>query len=431
MLYLKAKKSTICCTYLLYLLLIFAVSNSNIMASAKIVLKKDKANTNGEVPLYIRIIQNRQTKFTSLGIYVIPGENWNEKESKVTSKYPNSTRVNNLIATKLSEANQLLVSLETSKSSIRNVKVRDVIIGKQSDSFIKFANEQTETAEKRNQVRTAKRYRTIINKLTTYLNNRDLLFNELTVEFLNKYETHLKQIGNGTNTIHTNMKTIRAILYKAIQEDKFPQEKNPFFKYKLSLEATYKERLNEDEIIRIINLEVDKDKAIYHAKFMFLLSYYCAGVRVGDMLSFTWGNIFGNELKYRMGKTKVYRSIPLHDKAINILELYKTEKVNPTQRIFPFLQDTYDNEKMYLDDISAKTAFINKKLSVVAKRASIQKKLTSHIARHSFADIARKKGISVYDISKALGHSSIAITEKYLASLDDGAISSVFGKMFD
>jgi len=401
------------------------------MASVKIVLKKDKVNDKGEVPLYIRIIQNRKAKFTSLGIYVIPGENWNEKESRVTPKYPNSTRVNNLIATKLSEANQLLVSLETSKSSIRNVKVRDIIIGKHSDSFIAFANEQTETAEKRNQVRTAKRYRTIINKLTNYLKNRDLLFNELTVEFLNKYETHLKQIGNGTNTIHTNMKTIRAILYKAIQEDKFPQEKNPFFKYKLSLEATYKERLNEDEIIRIINLEVDKDKAIYHAKFMFLLSYYCAGVRVGDMLSFTWGNIFGNELKYRMGKTKVYRSIPLHDKAINILELYKAEKTNPTQRIFPFLQDTYENEKMYMDDISSKTAFINKKLSVVAKRASIQKKLTSHIARHSFADIARKKGISVYDISKALGHSSIAITEKYLASLDDGAISSVFGKMFD
>ena len=306
------------------------------MASAKIVLKKDKANANGEVPLYIRIIQNRQTKFTSLGIYVIPGENW-----KVTSKYPNATRVNNLIATKLSEANQLLVSLETSKSSIRNVKVRDIIIGKHSDSFIVFANEQTETAEKRNQVRTAKRYRTIINKLTTYLKNKDLLFNELTVEFLNKYETHLKQIGNGTNTIHTNMKTIRAILYKAIQEDKFPQEKNPFFKYKLSLEATYKERLNEDEIIRIINLEVDKDKAIYHAKFMFLLSYYCAGVRVGDMLSFTWGNIFGNELKYRMGKTKVYRSIPLHEKAINILELYKAAKPNPTQNIQTHTHHTY------------------------------------------------------------------------------------------
>lgn len=401
------------------------------MASVKIVLRKDKANINGEVPLYIRIIKNRLTKFTALGIYVTPGVNYNEKEAKVTNKYPNSTRVNNLIATKLAEANELMVSLETTKSSIRNVKVRDAIMGKESKSFIQYAKSQIEALEIRNQVRTAIRYKAIVSKLEVYLKNKDLLFDEITVEFLNKYETHLRKIGNGTNTIHTNMKTIRAILYKAIQEDYFPQEKNPFFKYKLKLEATFKERMNEDEINRIISLELDHDKAIYHARNMFVLSYYCAGVRVGDMLSFTWENIFGNELKYRMGKTKVYRTIPLHDKAINILDLYRIEKPNPKQRIFPFLADTYDNEKLYFDDISAKTAFINKKLSVVAKRASIQKKLTSHIARHSFADIARKKGISVYDISKALGHSSIAITEKYLASLDDGAVTDVFNKMFD
>jgi integrase/recombinase XerD len=401
------------------------------MASVKIVLRKDKANINGEVPLYIRIIKNRLTKFTALGIYVTPGVNFNEKEAKVTNKYPNSTRVNNLIATKLAEANELMVSLETTKSSIRNVKVRDAIMGKESKSFIQYAKSQIEALEIRNQVRTAIRYKAIVSKLEVYLKNKDLLFDEITVEFLNKYETHLRKIGNGTNTIHTNMKTIRAILYKAIQEDYFPQEKNPFFKYKLKLEATFKERMNEDEINRIISLELDHDKAIYHARNMFVLSYYCAGVRVGDMLSFTWENIFGNELKYRMGKTKVYRTIPLHDKAINILDLYRLEKPNPKQRIFPFLASTYENEKLYFDDISAKTAFINKKLSVVAKRASIQKKLTSHIARHSFADIARKKGISVYDISKALGHSSIAITEKYLASLDDGAVTDVFNKMFD
>ncbi|MBK7638424.1 MAG: hypothetical protein IPJ13_32310 [Saprospiraceae bacterium] len=114
--------------------------------------------------------------------------------------------------------------------------------------------------------------------------------------------------------------------------------------------------MNEDEINRIISLELDHDKAIYHARNMFVLSYYCAGVRVGDMLSFTWENIFGNELKYRMGKTKVYRTIPLHDKAINILDLYRLEKPNPKQRIFPFLASTYENEKLYFDDISAKTA---------------------------------------------------------------------------
>lgn len=401
------------------------------MASVKIVLRKDKVNDNGEIPLYIRIIKNRQTKFTALGIYVKPGENWNEKESKVTNKYPNSSRVNNMIAAKLAEANELIVNLETTKSSIRNVKVRDVIMGKESSSFLNYARSQTEALETRNQIRTAKRYKAIVSKIGVYLCQKDLLFDELTVEFLNKYETYLRSIGNSTNTIHTNMKTIRAILYKAIQEDKFPQEKNPFFKYKLKLETTFKERLDEEEINRIVNLELDEDKAIFHGRNMFMLSYYCAGIRVGDMLSLKWQNISGDDLKYQMGKTKSFRSIPLHDKAKAILEIYSKPESVSAEPIFPFLKSKYPSEKDYYNDITSKTAFINKKLSVVCKRAKITKKLTSHVARHSFADIARKKGISVYDISKALGHSSLSITEKYLASLDDGAVTNIFNQMFD
>ena len=56
-------------------------------------------------------------------------------------------------------------------------------------------------------------------------------FDDFTVPFLHDYEAHLKSIGNETNTVHTNLKTLRAILYIAIREDRFPQEKNPFFKF--------------------------------------------------------------------------------------------------------------------------------------------------------------------------------------------------------
>jgi site-specific recombinase XerD len=56
--------------------------------------------------------------------------------------------------------------------------------------------------------------------------------------------------------------------------------------------------------------------------------------------------------------------------------------------------------------------------------------ISNHIARHSFSDIARKKGISVYDISKMLGHGNISITQRYLDSLDyesqDRALQEIF-----
>ena len=62
--------------------------------------------------------------------------------------------------------------------------------------------------------------------------------------------------------------------------------------------------------------------------------------------------------------------------------------------------------------------------------AGIDKKVSMHIARHSFANIARQKKANVYDISKALGHSSLSITEAYLSKFDvesqDATIKQVF-----
>lgn len=63
--------------------------------------------------------------------------------------------------------------------------------------------------------------------------------------------------------------------------------------------------------------------------------------------------------------------------------------------------------------------------------AEIDKPLTMHQARHGFSELARQKGISVYDISKALGHSSLAITEKYLQDLDLDSQESAMKRLFE
>nr|HPJ87431.1 tyrosine-type recombinase/integrase [Candidatus Pacearchaeota archaeon] len=72
----------------------------------------------------------------------------------------------------------------------------------------------------------------------------------------------------------------------------------------------------------------------------------------------------------------------------------------------------------------------NALLKSIAFRAKIKKNLTSHIARHSFADIARKK-VSVYDIQKMLGHSSVKVTEGYLKSLDIEAMDEAMEQVFN
>lgn len=63
--------------------------------------------------------------------------------------------------------------------------------------------------------------------------------------------------------------------------------------------------------------------------------------------------------------------------------------------------------------------------------AGITKKLSMHIARHSFANIARQKKANVYDISKALGHSSIKITETYLSAFDTQSEDETMLKVYN
>ena len=63
--------------------------------------------------------------------------------------------------------------------------------------------------------------------------------------------------------------------------------------------------------------------------------------------------------------------------------------------------------------------------------AGIDKKISMHIARHSFANIARQKNANVYDISKTLGHSSLDITEAYLSKFDTASQDETMKKVFN
>lgn len=104
-----------------------------------------------------------------------------------------------------------------------------------------------------------------------------------------------------------------------------------------------------------------------------------------------------------------------------------------TAFIFPFLSNDKrldDPDRLYCR-LSSLTAMINLRLKKIALLADIDKKLSSHIARHSFADIARKKGMKIYDISKALGHTSLAITEKRLSGFDDDALEGAMERIFE
>jgi len=400
------------------------------LPKVKAVLFTGKKYKDGKHPILIRITQNRKHTYKSTGFAISP-EAWDNDNSQVYEKKPqvtkrqvgqvnsskltdlqeryrsaiiltNAKHINSVIQNTIAEINTLTQKLKVNEQSL-DVKSIKLILDPSSSSnnklsFTFLGKEIYEKHLRSGSIGTAKRYRTV------------------------KKNINLKSQGYKVNTIHNNLKTIRAIFYAAMKEGIISPEKNPFLVFKLKLDNKIKkEKLTVEEIIAIEQLVLERETLIWHVRNCFLFSFYCAGIRVSDLLQLKWSNITSvGRLDYQMEKTGKQKSINLIPKAKKIIEEYKKDKSHPSHFIFPLIPFDADIKapSVLFNQISSKTALLNKYLKKIAVLAGIEKPLSTHIARHSFSDIARKRKASIYDISKMLGHSSIKITEMYLASLD-------------
>lgn len=429
------------------------------------VLFTGKTYKDGSHPIMIRITQNRKRIYKAVG-YSVVVDAWDDDTQQVYEKKPsiskrqetqlspaklaelkdrykhaivvhNAAHINTAIQDNLDEIEGISQKIKVNEESLdlRNIKSKMTAPaeGDRNKSFLVFGRGYRDNYKKTQSIGTYKRYKTVLTKLEDFLGRTDFLFADLTPQFLKDYEAHLISKHNKTSTINANMKAIRAIYYAAIAEQIIPADKNPFFVYKLKADnKAKKDKLTVDEIIAIEGLKLKRNSVIAHVKNFFLFSFYCAGIRASDVLQLKWKNVTAEgRLEYHMEKTGAYKSVSLMPKACAILESYKVDGCTTDDYIFPFIDTTLNLKDcmVLFNQISSCTAVINKYLKDVAKEAKIQKVLSTHIARHSFSDIARKKKASVYDISKMLGHSSIKITEAYLASLDvdsqDDAMKSI------
>jgi integrase len=251
------------------------------------------------------------------------------------------------------------------------------------------------------------------------------MFEDVNVAFLNKFEAYLmgkerkKGALNGNSTT-SNLRAIRTIIYKAIEEDKFIG-KNPFSIKRLKEFKVVKGKLSIADIKKLESLNLDKGSRLWHTLNYFLFSFYAAGIRFADVAQLKWENIIDDRLSFTIDKTEEGHSLKLIPKALAILDNYKSLNNKPNSYIFPMLDELpikYDSLMLH-NLVSSQNALINRNLKDVQDLAEINTKMTFHLSRHSFADILRTKKASIYDISKLLGHSDIKITQRYLKGFDN------------
>jgi integrase/recombinase XerD len=401
------------------------------MASFNIELNSTPIKGSNQHKILLRITINRQHIRESL-MYSCSKKQFNPngKGSKyIRENHPEHVTINKYIAQKIGEVKGIIADLEKDGKAITINSVKAKLQESKQKDFFKFVEEHIKELEKSKSIGTFKKYTAVLNSIKEFHETDSLMFDEITQLFLNKYQTFLLDNGKQQTTVHGYFSKIRTLFNKAASHGLIDFSSNPFLTFKLKQGKPSKDRLNEEEITKIEKLELPAETLIWHVKNAFLFSFYNAGIRISDILMLTWDNIQDGRLVYKMYKTGKPHSLLLKEKPLAILEFYKERGES---FIFPFLEDRYNySDALFLhNQIGSKTALINSYLKDIAEKAGINKNITTHTARHSFADIARKKTDNLYNLSKALGHSSLKVTEAYLASFDEGAIDDTLNKMF-
>jgi len=385
------------------------------MATVRVIQKLNKLNKSGEAPLYLRVTKDRKAKFISLG-YTLDPKDWNPRQCMVRKSFPEHERMNNFIVQKIAEAKGTSAELETNSKYVPSKTIKQAILGKATMSFFEFADKYILNFERNNKILTYNKKKGHLNKLKKYVGNTELTFDDINVHFLKNYEDYLRNtIGNATNSIHTDLKNIRAIINQAILEDIIPLEKNAFLKYKLKLESTEKEYLTEEELKVMEDLIIPESQVRFNHRNIYVFSAYAGGLRISDIFRLKWENFDGERIILNTQKATTTVSLKLPNKALEILNIYKKSDNKPSDYIFPFLKNDidYSDLKHYYRVTSSLTAATNKDLKTIAKMSSINKNIHFHTSRHTWATRALKKGMRIEYVSKLMGHQNIRTTQVY------------------
>lgn len=385
------------------------------MSTSKIVLRTQKTNLQGLAPLCLRITKDRKTQFIFLN-FRIHKDDWDAKNMRVRKDHPNSKQLNVYLKQKIADAESRSLELETTDQAVQPQKIKNLILGRSGESFFKFFERQITLLEFNKQYGYLDKANAVYSKLKKYMNNRDLMFDDITVHWLKNYEFYLRvTLKNGTNTIHSNLKIIRKLINDAIREEILPDNKNPFKRFQLKWENVPKDYLTEEELqwLELMPVKEGSRKDVH--RDMYVFSAYAAGLRISDVLQLKWKNFDGTKIILRTQKTSSDISIHLPGKALEIINKYKMEDSAPQHFIFPILANDFDctDKKMLFRAISSATAYCNTDLKDFAKELGINKNLHFHTSRHTWATRALTKGMRIEHVSKLLTHASIKTTQIY------------------
>jgi len=372
-------------------------------------LKNGKKRSETEVPIYMRITVNQNRSEMAIQRYIDPAK-WNGTGGFAKGTKQDTRELNeylDLLRSRVYKAQRELIEED---SQITALALRNQIQGKteQQKTLLEvFDYHNKLMAEKvpsEYSTSTIKRYKTTMGHVKAYIKYKyktdDVLLTQLNHKFVTEFDHYFRTVrGCNHNSSIKYIKNLKKVVNLAVKNDWL--RKDPFDKFTVKLKPVHRDFLTEDELKQLEDAEITVPR-LDQVRDIFVFSCY-TGYAYVDVTSLTHDNlrkgIDGNLWIYsNREKTSTKSNVPLLPKALEIIEKYKD---HPAANYKRTLLPTLSNQKT------------NAYLKEIAIAAKVNKLLTFHLARHTFATLMLTKGVSIETVAEMLGHQSIRTTQIY------------------
>lgn len=338
------------------------------MKKKEIVRLREKKIANGNRSLYLDIYLNGKRTYEFLQLYLLPETRQNKEENKRTLQLAESVKAQRII-------------------EIQNKKF-GFIEDYSNTSFIEVMKALCEMKNKSSK----KIYTSVISYLSEF--DDDIRFSDFNKKLMDSFLRFLQSKNLKATTISTYISKIKAVMNYAVSEELIL--KNPIKNFKYD-----KGECKERNYLTISELrKFSKYSGKYKDTWRMFMFSCLTGLRYSDIVSLTWSQIVNDEIVFIQKKTGKRNKISINSDAFEILSMI--EKKSNAEKVFKSV--TPNNTNIHIKNI--------------CQELGIEKEITFHCARHTFATLLITQGVDLFVVSKLLGHQEISTTQIYAKLVD-------------
>lgn len=395
------------------------------MTSIKLKLHKNRLLKDGTYPLVFQIIHNRRKKVLYTK-YKIRESDFDPVSEKVRAD--SSSRLSGRSALQMNR--ELNRERRALRSRIAFYEEHDIEFGvedlddrsshRHNVHLLQYMNKQIHQKVLARRNGTAAAYKSTRSSLQKYLGGKDVRVSEITPMFVRKYEEFLHRQQVSANTVAFYMRNLRTIYNNILQDGFTAVGESPFRVTRTAVHKTVKRALSKKNMVLLVHCTLPPSEPLLEfARDIFLFSFYTRGMSLVDIIFLKKEHISGDAIHYVRHKSRQPLRIAITESLANLIAKYD----NDSPYVFPILND--DSPLSHYDQYRSALARINRNLKRVGMRLGLTTPLTSYVARHTWATLAKQHGAPVAVISEGLGHASEKITHIYLKEFDTSVLDRI------